>query len=142
MRLYGKKDDGDKRFLRVELILKRRNLRRLGLEFPYSKINKIDWLKFFNFRELDVEGLRDYLVWLQREMILEEFKKPRRLPGSGIVCHTDFSISMLEEMSLVEQVRYIKKILYVKNYHRFLKPLDPINKRFMETVTAQRFIPE
>jgi hypothetical protein len=142
MRIYWKTDDGDRRFLRVELVLKRRVLKRMGLEFPLANIDEVNWLRFFNFQQLDVEALREYFIWLQREEIVEEAKKPKRGKGSFIVCHVDSAIDVLEEMSLVERVRFIRKSLHGRNYYRFLKPLDRINDQFIEMVTEKRFIPD
>jgi len=143
MRQYKKTDDDGMPLVRLELVLKRRVLRRLKLEFPLSNIDEVNWLRFFNFRQLDIKGLRDYLVWLQRERITAEAKKPRKWKGSLIACHVDYSVSVLSDFqSLVGKVRYIKKILQVRDYQRFLNPLDQINEEFMRMVKAQRFIPD
>lgn len=140
MRLYVKPDEGI-RFFRVELVLKRRVLRRLELEFPLSDVDEFDWLSFFNFRQLDFEGLRDYLIWLQRERIAVAAKEPRNWGSSLIVCHVDSAVSYLsDQFSLMEKVRYIKKTLNIDSFMRFLKPLDLINEEFMKMVKAQRFI--
>ncbi|MCE5265973.1 MAG: hypothetical protein LLG97_20890 [Deltaproteobacteria bacterium] len=144
MREYRKKfDDGSASF-RFELVLKRRILRRLGLEFPLSNIDEINWLSFFDFRQLDLDGLRDYLIWLQRKSIAEEALQPRIWRGSAIVSYIDYCHRPLldNDLSLMEKMRLIKTRLNVRNYARFLIPLDRINQRFMTMVRAQRFIPD
>jgi hypothetical protein len=134
-RVYEKTGDGN-RFLRLEFVLAERKLQDLGLEFPLKKLFPFDFRKFFDFRILNEDHLRDYLVWKERDKIAEINS---RRPGFGGIInrHIESRISSKfgYEDSLMGKVEILKSEYFgILNYSRFLEPYKEFNLYFNQTL--------
>lgn len=127
--------------VRMELRLRRRILKRMNIQFPLSDIDSLQFHNFFSFMEINIEKLRKYLIWCERERIKEI---NRRRPGYGnlVIQQIDSWMSSIldDSRSLREKVEALKSDKGVPNYSRFLRSIDWFNKEFLKQVSSQNFI--
>jgi hypothetical protein len=145
MRLYPKSWDREpacRQVLRLELLLKREAIRRLGLEWPLEGCKWVDllrgWDRFFEFRALDHDRLRRYLVRTSKEQIAA-VEKRRKGFGGLVVQVIDGWVKGVVGAggSLMEQVEVLKRKDYgVPNYSRFLQPYSALNDAFRSALVS------
>lgn len=143
MRVYLKTLKGDdKQVVRLELVLKRSIIKRLGLEFPLSNIDTVDLSKFFSFNFIDEERINKYLCWKHRKQIAEVEMRRKRFGGGIIkrIIYNGLRGTIGREESLMEKVGMLKSKEIVPNYSRFLEPLDGFNSDFFEMASRDHFI--
>jgi hypothetical protein len=140
IKIYLKPEERPFRFVRLELTLKRAVLKKLNLEFPLSNIDQLDLSKHFIFKSLKEEGLKEHLLWKQRESIQKAEQKRKGFGGvisRQIESWLDVCIS---DKSLMEKVDALKKKARMSNYSRFFKPHNEFTAEFMAQVARQQFI--
>ncbi len=142
MRLYRKSFETKPKFVRLELVLHRSIIRRLGLQFPLSDIDSLDLSKFFYFACLKVNELRHYRIWQHREY-LKQLKKIDPWEAEIAEDHIENWLRnyLDNPKSLMGQVEALRHDLKITNYHRFLEPINDLNGEFFSLVSSQKFIP-
>lgn len=132
-----------RKFVRLELTLKRLVIKNLGIDMPLTKVESINPFDFFKFMQLDEKKLREYVIWQNRHD-LEHLEKESRF-GAGLpLCHIDSWLSSwpLEPKSLMGKIDVLKsKNNGIKNYTRFLIPLDDFIELFTDKIKGQLFVP-
>jgi hypothetical protein len=148
MRLYRKPFETKQKFVRLELVLHRSLIHRLGLQFPLSNIDLLDLSKFFYFARVKEDDLKKYILWQNRKKI-NQLKKTDPFEAElaedhitswlrNSLCEPEF---FFEKKSLMGKVEAIRDEIKVNNHSRFVEPLDDFNKEFLNIVASQKFIP-
>ncbi|MGD0021708.1 MAG: hypothetical protein ABSC54_05335 [Smithellaceae bacterium] len=142
MRVYDDAFKGnDKKMVRMELVLNRAVIRKLGLEFPLSSIDLVDLSKFFSFKVINEKRIKDYLFWKHRKRIAAAEER-RKGMGSLFKAHLNSHLScILVKESLMENLDNLKsEKRMIPNYSRFIEPLDWFNSDFLERASSDNFI--
>ncbi len=142
MRVYLKKFEGEEKVrVRMELVLKRSIIRKLGLDFPLSNIDSVDLSKFFSFKDINFKKMKEYLYWKHRKQIaaLEEKGK---VFGKLIKQQLNNYVRCSEgEESFMGQSAVLKsKECGIKNHSRFIEPLDWFTADFLKKAATDHFI--
>jgi hypothetical protein len=144
-RTYPKKIDG-KRAVRLELVLNRRLIKALRLEFPLESLDKIDFRKYFSFRFLDLERITASLIRANSEDIAK-LDKEDGISGQLIIreieswVRTMFINEVPQDEKLMRHVEILKsKDRGISNYGRFLKDLTDVNQDFITALTGKQFL--
>ena len=143
-RTYIKEVNGSK-FVRMELLLQRRVISRLGLSLPLSNIDGIDLKQFFTFAYIDSRRLTNYFVKKNKQ----EIKRANlRRPGYGnIIKQTIYQwvkgITRREYgAEFIRQIERLKdKDRGVPNYGRFIVDHELLTNAFMTKLSKTSFIP-
>ena len=143
-RTYLKPEDNPE-FVRMELLLNRKVICRLGLSLPLSNIDAIDLKKFFMFSYIDSKRLTNYYVKKNKQEIV---KVNLRRPGYGNllikhIAHWAWGITRREfETELAKQIETLKdKEKGVPNYGRFIFEHELLTNTFMNKLSETSFIP-
>jgi len=143
-RTYPKPFDNPE-FVRMELLLNRKIIHRLGLSLPLSNIDAIDLKKFFIFAYIDSKMLTNYYVKKNKQEI---DKVNLRRPGYGNIIkqtihHWVRGITCREkETELAKQIEILKdKEKGVPNYGRFIFEHELLTNAFMSKLSETSFIP-
>lgn len=142
--VYLRPKIGKKEYVRMEFVLKRPLIRRLGLELTLRNIDSLRIDRFFTFIYLNKLRIFNYLVWKHRQQI-KEAEERRKGSGSLLKFHIlSYLSGMVDEeetlMSNVWELKSEKEL--VPNYSRFLEPLHDVNRVFFEKASNQKFIPD
>ena len=123
--------------------LKRSVIKNIGVDIDLKAVESINPFDFFTFMQLDRNGLKEYVMWQNRDDIARLEKESRF--GAELLRRTIeswLSSWPLEPESLMGKVDVLKsKIHGVPNYTRFLSLLDDFNDRFMREMVGQSFVP-
>jgi hypothetical protein len=138
MRLYRKLLETGQRFVRLELVLHRSTIYRLGLQFPLNNIDSLNLSKFFYFARVKEDDVKKY-TFRQNRRKLEQLKILDPFEAEIIEDHIESWLRYSD--SLMGKVEAIRDDIMVINYSRFIKPLDDFNKKFFNIVSSQKFIP-
>jgi hypothetical protein len=144
MRVYLRPKEGKKEYVRMELVLKRKLIKRLGLELTLRNIDSLNLDRFFTFKFLNKERISNYLLWQNKQQI-KEAEERRKGFGGLMKCHIRSYLSCLvdEEETLMSNVWTLKSEKgIVPNYSRFLEPLHVVNRDFIEKASDRKFIPD
>lgn len=143
VRVYFK-TKGNGRFVRLELILHRRDIRRLGLDFPLSNIDDLDLSNFFQFRRIDQEAIIKYIIKKHRRKFQELAKQGRQASMELLRRTIEGRVKAIfgEEETLMGKIIALKKYGGMeKQYSRFRKEVRPFNRDFFERIKTGQFIP-
>jgi len=143
-RTYPKPFDNPE-FVRMELLLKRKIISRLGLSLPLSNIDGIDLKKFFIFAYIDSRMLTNYFVKKNKQ----EIKRANlRRPWGGRLFEKHIAqwvrgITHREhDFEFIKQVERLKdKDRGVPNYWRFIVEHELLTNAFMSKLSKTSFIP-
>ena len=129
IRLYHKEIDGQKN-LRLELVLNRRSIKRLGLELPLEGFDHAILSDFICFKKFNQTKFFNHLKWKSRNKI-------KRLEGKKTV-RTLFSVlndiaGSHATIPVVDAKTKLKK----RNlqYHRFFEDMDEWNEAFRDLLS-------
>lgn len=143
VRVYFK-TKGNGKFVRLELILHRRDIRRLGLDFPLSNIDDLDLSSFFQFSRIDKEALTNYIINKHRRK-LQELERQGRQASMELLRRTieeRVRATVGVEETLMGKLISLKKCGGMeKQYSRFRKELQPFNRDFFKRIQAGSFLP-
>lgn len=137
MRLYIKEFKTGKKSVRLELLLRRPLIHRLGLQFPLNDIDSLTLSKFFHFAHLKEDDFKKY-VFKRNKRNMEQRGEIDPLEVGIIEDHIDNWLRCSE--SLMEKVEVIRDGIKIKNCSRFIEPLDKFNENFIKKVSSQKFI--
>jgi hypothetical protein len=128
MRQYVK-SAGREKWVRVELVLARRKIKELEIEFPLTSFSDLDIFHFFEFKNLSMEKILKYLIWKNRgkiNTIGDRSKKWENLLDrqieswvNGCLCYPDSLMGKIEILKSKEKG--------IENFHRFLGPNERLN---------------
>jgi len=135
MRLYIKRTETRQIFVRLELILHRPLIHRLGLQFPLNNIDNLNLSKFFYFACLKVDDVKKYLLWKSRKQLKEID------PFDAEIIEDHVEGWFRQKDSLMDKIEVMRDDIKLKNYNRFIKPIDDINIKFLDIISSQKFIP-
>lgn len=138
MRLYKKRFETGQKVIRLELVLHRPVIQHLGLQFPLCDIDSLNLSKFFYFALLKENAVKKYFLWKNRTK-LNQLKQSDPFEAEIILAHVDSWLEYPD--SLMGKVEAVRDIIMIKNYSRFIQPLDNFNKEFLNIVSSQKFIP-
>ena len=139
MRLYWK---DVKKPVRLELVLKKHIIRKVGLEFPLDKLDSLDLKQYFSFMYLNVDRINNYLVSKAVRNIDEKNRK-RKEYVDLLISHISTTAGFLfpDDDPLMRQIDSLKtKKKYLPNYSRFIEPFDDLNEKFFSEVSTQHFL--
>lgn len=140
LKVYHKKG---RKFVRLELTLKRSVIKTLDIDMSLSAVESIDPFEYFTFMKLDKEWLREFVIWQNRAEIAC-LEKESRFGAALCYCHIDSWLSSwpLEPESLMGKIDVLKSENNgISNYTRFLSPLDDFIERFSSEIEGQLFVP-
>jgi hypothetical protein len=145
-RTYRKKVKGQ-RVVRLELVLNRRSIKRLGLELSTILIVRIDFSKYFSFKTLDIDRLTYYLIRLNIVEV-EELDKFDGMSGQLLVrtieswVRSKFYPSTPSDDKFMKYMEELKKKgRKIPNYSRFLNDHIVLNQKFKEALVGKAFVP-
>jgi len=142
MRIYFKKELN---CVRMEVTLKSLLLKRLGLSLPLSSVDSLDLTNFFLFKKIDLEPLRDFLIWSNKKLI-ENLKLKRSGYENLVICQIDSWINCIvyDERGgtnpLMVQIAGFKNERGIESFGRFLLPYDDFSKEFAKQISGQKFL--
>ena len=143
-RTYLKPEDNPE-FVRMELVLSRRVIKRLGLSLPLSNIEALNLKQFFIFAYIDSNLLTNYIVKKNKQEIK---KVNQRRPGYGNIIKQTIhqwvrGITHKEkENEFIKQIEALKdKDKGVPNYWRFIVEHELLTNAFMHKLSKTSFIP-
>lgn len=141
-RVYDRDVYTDNEHPRLELVLKRDALHRLGLEFPLRNIDQVDWLRFFDFRTFNQKKLHRFI----RQGIPELAFDPAvvgKIPAlRALLTYGNRENFVVDHPSLMEKVERLRGNHPGIRYSNFLIPMPDVNRLFMEEVRKTRLIPK
>lgn len=162
MEVYLRPKKGPKKYVRMEITLKRQLIKHLGLELTLKNIDSLNLQRFFDFRLLDEKSLLRHLIWKSRFQI-GKMELSRKGSGNlvkrlihdylyGTIRYDDEKptdvkkkpkiIVGLNEEELMRKLMGLKqKKDMVDQYNRFLKPLDDLTDNFFQMLSQGSFIP-
>ena len=130
----------DKRqIVRLELVLKRKKIKDLGIHPTLSNLHKLDLERFFDFRELDRgKLLKSYLWWSRKKY--KKLGRDRTVKGR-LMKNTISAIIANKGEKVMEYVQVLKQQpRYKKRYGRFILKLDDFNKLFFSKVKGRSWL--
>ncbi|MGO8761137.1 MAG: hypothetical protein ACLP2P_04020 [Desulfobaccales bacterium] len=143
-RTYLKPEDNPE-FVRMELVLSRRVIKRLGLSLPLSNIDALNLKQFFIFAYIDSNMLTNYIVRKNKQEIK---RVNQRRPGYGNIIKQTIhqwvrGITHREyESEFIKQIESLKdKDRGVPNYGRFIVEHELLTNAFMHKLSKTSFIP-
>jgi hypothetical protein len=144
MKVYLNPKKGPKKSVRMEITLKRQLIKRLGLDITLNNVDSLDLKRFFDFRLLDDKSLLRHLIW-QSRFHIERLEKKRTGRGNLVkrLIH-DYLHTIIfgHEKELMRKTRGLKlEKDMVRQYNRFLKPLNDFNDSFFKMLSQSSFIP-
>ena len=130
----------------MELRLRAKMLKDLDITFPLNTIDDLDLSRFFSFMDIDTEKLFQHLRWCNRDQY--NMLKKRKDKYLGLLDQTIRSVmnGMLSDdrgdaVYLMEGVEALKeKSNGIRQYSRFLKPMEDLNAEFIKQVSRQKFL--
>lgn len=137
MRLYIKQNEIGQKIVRLELVLRRPLIHRLGLQFPLNDIDSLTLSKFFYFAHLKEDDFKKY-VFKRNKRSMEQLGEIDPFEVGIIEDHVESWLRCSE--SLMEKVEVIRDGIKIKNCSRFIEPLNNFNKKFFNIVSSQKFI--
>lgn len=146
MRCYLKKLAENDKVIRMELVLRRKAIRKLGLVFPLSDIDSLDLSKFFLYKFINVDRIVKYLHWRYRDKIAGAEKKQIGGFGGALVkAHLNSMVNSIidRDESLMENVDALKSSkIDDSNYSRFIEPLECFTSDFFTIASGDSFVPD
>jgi hypothetical protein len=142
-RTYPKIINGQK-VVRLELVLNRKIVKKLKLEFPLRSIEKTDFKKYFSFKKLRLTQLLAYR-FRANEQEIENLNKKEDWDAQLLLRQIEnweriFIPEDPWEEELMPHVEALKKSRF-PNYNRFLKDEDDLNQQFQKALRGKRFFP-
>lgn len=145
-RTYTKLIDG-KIVLRLELILSKVIIKRIGLKLPLESIDTLDITKYITFMYVDTKKLVKYLKKSEKEEIKSAYSK-RWLSGRLYEKHIETWVKSMVDWELMRQVEQLKKkdeetgfLKGVPNFSRFLIDYQELIQKFRKELAGKSFIP-
>ncbi len=145
-RTYPKKINS-RSVVRLELVLNRRLIKKLRLEWPLKSLESMDFSKYFSFKFLDLQRLTNYLIksikverkGLDKDDDMEDQLLMRQIESW---VSSTFMREFTWKEKLMKHVEILKsKDQGIDNYGRFLQDMEDFNLKFKEAISGKRFIP-
>lgn len=140
-RCYLEKDTRKPRYVRLEFVLRRRGIKTFGIEWPLENLDSLDLSNTFKFMNLDIDALRNHLIWRSR---YEIFVPENYFYWANLgVADVDFWVTgiLMEAPSLMAKLQILRAKRGGRNYQRFLSPHEPFSKLFWAMAKKHKFIP-
>jgi hypothetical protein len=144
--------------VRLELVLNRRVIKGLRLDISLMPIDKIDFRKYFSFKELELGRIIAYFIRANREEI-EKLDNMDGVSGQLLIRTIESWVKTIvfkdtkNENKLIEPIDFydqklMKQVDNIKlkekgiyNYSRFLKNHIVLNQRFQEALAGKTILP-
>jgi hypothetical protein len=137
-----------KTVVRLELILSRAIIRRIGLTLPLVSIDYLDILQYITFKYMDSEKLIKYLKKSQKDEIEKAYSK-KWVTGRLYEKHIETYVNSMLYWELMRQVEMLKAkdketklLIGVPNYSRFLLEYHELINIFRRELVGKSFIPK
>jgi hypothetical protein len=142
------RDVNGKSVVRLELILSRAIIRRIGLTLPLVSINYLDITQYITFKYIDSDKLINYLKKSQKEEIDKAYSK-KRLAGKLYEKHIETYVNSILYWELMPQVEMLKAkdketglFLGIPNYSHFILNYHELINKFKRELAGKSFIPK
>jgi hypothetical protein len=134
--------------LRLELILSKVIIRRIGLKLPLESIDYLDITKYITFKYVDSDKLIKYLKKSQKDEIEKAYNK-KWLSGRLYEKHIELWVQSMLSYDLMYQVERLKAkdketglLKGVPNYSRFILEYQELINKFRRELSGKSFIPK
>ena len=129
----------DHRVFRLELILNRGTIKRLGLELPLDDLDeKVDLSKFICFKTFNVDPFVSHIKWRNRGRLEEMNSRGASLLERQL---ENFPKTRMD-LPVMAQVEQIKRSRYSDNSGRFFEDLTEENEALFSRLKNQSFLPD
>jgi hypothetical protein len=137
----------DQWVVRLELVLKRKVINKLGLEFPLKSLDKILFEKYFIFKALDLDLIIASFVRARKDDI-DKLDKQDGISGQLLIRQIESLVRSIFvpkrrwDDTLMWKLEKLKdNKIVIANYSRFLKDLTLFNQRFRKALVGKAFLP-
>ncbi len=145
-RTYIKLING-KMVLRLELVLSKAIIKKIGLKLPLESIDTLDIKKYITFKYIDYKKLVRYLKKLDQDKINNAYSR-RLLPDKVYEIHIKTWVKSIRDYDLMYQVERIKEkdketglLKGIPNYSRFMNDYQELINKFRKELAGKSFIP-
>jgi len=138
IRCYSKSINKGK-IIRLELVLKRPTIKRLGLSPTLSNLHNISLERFFDFREVDTKKLLNSQLYIIRDQLKEKGGKDSI--SGRIMISTIGGLIGSKYDTVMKSVQALKQCPhYKKSYGRFIGKLDEFNGIFFSKLDIKNCV--